>query len=292
MTIDIDAAIQFTYASARLLDRRRLEHHLGRASTEDVVGALRAYQNRDGGFGHALEPDIRAPGSEPSATLVALETLVELGLTQHPMYDAAASWLADVSAADGTLPQMMPTGAGYPHAPFINPGGPTFLTFALAGALWQTDVRTPWLERATDWCWQELETEVRPHTYTVVFALRFLDAVPDADRAAAQVDRFRALVEADGAMPVPGGIEGEAVTPLTLSPRRGARSRRMFTPEQIAADLDRVEAEQLEDGGWDFDFLHWSAGQALDWRSSFTVSNLLRLHEHGRISLVPDARAT
>jgi hypothetical protein len=86
-------------------------------------------------------------------------------------------------------------------------------------------------------------------------------------------------------MPVPGGIEGETVTPLTLSPHPGARSRRLFTPAQIAADLDRLEQTQLDDGGWDFDFLHWSPGQTLDWRSSLTVTNLHHLAAHHRLTL-------
>jgi hypothetical protein len=44
-----------------------------------VLNAVRAYCNPDGGFGHALEPDVRAPQSEPTATLRALDTLIELG---------------------------------------------------------------------------------------------------------------------------------------------------------------------------------------------------------------------
>jgi EmrB/QacA subfamily drug resistance transporter len=93
----------------------------------------------------------------------------------------------------------------------------------------------------------------------------------------------------DGCIPVPGGIEGEHVNPLDLSPHPGSRSRRLFDTGQIAADLKRLETHQLEDGGWDFDFLHWSPGQALDWRGSFTVNALCRLHEHGRIQLPPTA---
>ncbi|WP_109507794.1 hypothetical protein [Nocardioides speluncae] len=284
MTTDIKAAEQFVYANARLLDRRRLEHLTGAGTADAVVEALRAYQNDDGGFGHALEPDMRAPGSEPAATLLALETLVEAGATKDPLIDGAAEWLASAAAPDGTLPQMMATGAGYPHAPFINPGGPTFLTYALAGALWRTEARPDWLDRATTWAWTELESLEAPHTYTVVFALRFLDAVPDADRAGAVLDSLRPLLDDAGCMPVPGGVEGEQVTPLALSPEPGSRSRTLFTGEQVAADLDRLQREQLDDGGWDFDFLHWSPGQALDWRGSFTVSNLRQLEQHGRIS--------
>lgn len=52
---------------------------------------------------------------------------------------------------------------------------------------------------------------------------------------------------------MPGGIEGEAVTPLTLFPQPGARSRILFTTAQIAADLDRLQQGQLKDGGWDFE---------------------------------------
>ncbi|SBW27061.1 hypothetical protein FDG2_5140 [Candidatus Protofrankia californiensis] len=289
MSIAVHSAIQFVYANARLLDRRRLEYLMGTTTAEQVIEALRAYQNADGGFGHALEPDMRAPGSEPAATLLALETLVEIGVTQHPMIDAAAHWVASAASPDGTLPQMSATGAGYPHAPFINPGGPTFLTFALAGVLWRTEMRSAWLDLATEWCWRELQAAERPHTYTVVFALRFLDAVPDADRACGVIDRLRSLPDEMGCIPVPGGLDDERVTPLDLSPQPGARSRRLFTSVQIAADLDRVERTQLDDGGWDFDFLHWSAGQALDWRGSATVSNLQRLLRHDRITLQPAA---
>lgn len=285
MTVDLDAATQFVYANARLLDRRRLELLLGLASRDAVIDALRPYQNDDGGFGHALEPDMRAPGGEPASVLLALETLLESGVREHPMIEAAARWLDESSSPAGSLPQMMATGAGYPHAPFINPGGPTFLTFALAGALWHSTVRTEWLHRATDWCWRELDHEDRPHAYTVVFALRFLDAVPDADRALAAIERFRPLLDGDGCMPVPGGVEGERVTPLVLSPEPGSRSRGLFASDQIESELERLEQAQLDDGGWDFDFLHWSPGQALDWRGSFTVSNLRRLCEHGRIVL-------
>lgn len=289
LTTDIAAAAQFVYANARLLDRRRLERLTGAGTADAVVEALHPYQNDDGGFGHALEPDLRAPGSEPAAKLLALETLVEVGATNDPMIDRAADWLAGAAAPDGTLPQMMTTGAGYPHAPFINPGGPTFLTFALAGALWRTEVRPAWLDRATEWCWTELEHLDQPHAYTVEFALRFLDAVPDDDRALAVLDRLRPLLDDAGCMPVAGGIEGERVTPLALSPEAGSRSRTLFTAAQVDADLDRLQREQQDDGGWDFDFLHWSPGQALDWRGSFTVSNLRQLEQHGRITLMPKA---
>lgn len=285
MSVRIHSAIQFVYANARLLDRRRLEHLTGTADADAVLGVLATYQNPDGGFGHALEPDMRGPGSEPSAAVLALETILELGVTTHPMIDAAAEWAAAAAAPDGTLPQLSADAGGYPHAPFLAPGGPRFLTFALAGALWRTEVRNAWLDRATEWCWRELESDEDPFAYTLVFGLRFLDAAPDADRALGIIDRLRPLLDDDGCIPVAGGLEGERVRPLELSSLPGSRSRAMFTEDQLAADLDRLEGEQLDDGGWEFDFLHWSSGQANDWRGSCTVSNLRRLLQHDRMMM-------
>ncbi|MDQ6807191.1 MAG: hypothetical protein M3065_20070, partial [Actinomycetota bacterium] len=73
MPIDITASERFIHANARLLDRHRLAVLLNDVSAAPVLDALRAYRNPDGGFGHALEPDVRAPESEPASTLHALE---------------------------------------------------------------------------------------------------------------------------------------------------------------------------------------------------------------------------
>ena len=61
MTIDLDSARTFTYANARVLERHRVAALIDGAPAEPVVAALRAYRNPDGGFGHALEPDVRGP---------------------------------------------------------------------------------------------------------------------------------------------------------------------------------------------------------------------------------------
>ena len=115
------------------------------------------------------------------------------------------------------------------------------------------------------------------------FALDFLDAVPDPPRAAAAVERLRPALDADGCLDVPGGTENERLTPLDLSPRPGSPSRALFTDDQIEADLDRLEAGQREDGGWTVEYLQWSPGQALEWRSIATVLAIGVLRENGRL---------
>lgn len=290
MTIDLESAEQFIHSTARLLDRHRLAVLLDGAPAGRVLETLRAYRNPDGGFGHALEPDVRCPQSQPAATLHALQVLAEVGALDDPMVIDAAGWVATIAEPDGGVPTVLPAAAGHPHAPFMAPSeGSGFLTFALAARLWQAGSSDPWLPRATEWCWAELEGSDDVGGYTLKFALDFLDAVPDPRRAAAAVERLRPMLGPDGCLPVPGGTENEKITPLDLSERPGAPSRALFTHEQIEADLDRLEQGQQEDGGWDFDFLHWSAGQSVEWRGATTLLALDTLRAHGRLDL-PRAR--
>jgi len=283
MSIDIEAARQFIHTNGRLIDRHRLATMLDGASVEPLLIALRAYRNPDGGFGHALEPDVRCPGSQPAATLQALEVLVDAGATDDAMLTDAADWLVAVAEPDGGVTTVLPSAEGHPRAPWMEPStGSGFLTYALAGKLWQAGSDTPWLERATQWCWDQLEGDEEAGGYTVKFAIDFLDAVPDPPRAAAALERLRPALGPDGCIVVPGGTENEMLTPLDFSPRPGLPSRSLFTEQQIGADLDRLEAGQREDGGWTVEYLPWSPAQALEWRGLATISALRVLRANGR----------
>lgn len=284
MPIDLHAAEQFVFATARLLDRHRLAVLLHDAAVAPVLAALRAYRNPDGGFGHALEPDVRAPESEPVSTAHALDVLVELDAAEDPMVADAAAWTASIADPDGGVPFVLPTAAAHPHAPWMVPSdGGSHLTFAIAAALWRAGSDAPWLERATEWCWARLDRPDELSAYWVKFGLRFLDAVPDEARARATVERLRAQIGPDGSIPVPGGTEDERLTPLALSPHPGTRSSALFADEQIAADLDELERGQQDDGGWTFDWLAWSPAQAVEWRGAITLRALATLRAHGRI---------
>jgi hypothetical protein len=283
MTIDIHAAEQFMLANGRLLDRHRLAVLLHDAPTAPVLDALRAYRNPDGGFGHALEPDVRAPASEPASTLAALEVLAEIDGLDDPMAADAAAWIATIADPDGGVPFVMRSAADFPHAPWMVPSdGGSFFTLAISALLWETSWREPWLQRATDWCWAKLDEADRLDAYWVKFALAFLDQIPDPRRATATIERLRARLDGDGSIAVPGGTANERLTPLALSGRPGARSRVLFTDAQIGADLDALESGQRDDGGWTFDWLAWSPGQSVEWRGIMTLRALATLRAHGR----------
>jgi hypothetical protein len=286
MPIDVTAAERFVLANARLVDTRRLACLAHGAPPGPALTALRAYQNPDGGFGHALEPDLRAPHSEPVAALAALDILAELGARDDAMAGDAARWVAGVLDPDGGVPFVLPAGRAYPRAPWMEPGpGGSHLTFGIAAKLWELGAGGPARERTTAWCWARLDEPGGLDGYWVKFALEFLDHVPDQARAQAAVERFRPALRADGTLPVPGGTAGEHLAPLGLSGRPGRRSRALFTPGQVEADLDALEAGQQEDGGWTFDWLAWSPGQSAEWRGLLTLLALPILDAHGRITL-------
>ena len=284
MSIDLQAARQFIESGARVLERRQLAVLLDNGPVEPVLTALAAYQNRDGGFGHALEPDVRCPDSQPAAALAALDVLTDINATRASMVTEIADWIATIAHPDGGIPTVLPSADGHPHAPWMTPSPEAgFLTYALAAGLWQLGAQHSWLDTATTWCWNQIEAIDKPVGYTVKFALQFLDEVPDPARAAVAIELLRPAIRADGTVPVEGGIENEHIKPLDLSPRPNAPSRALLDDSTITAELQRLEHEQLDDGGWDFHFLHYSAGQTVEWRGLTTLAAIRTLREHRRI---------
>ena len=85
--MNYNQARSFIYKNARPLDLARWKYLFEEGSKEDVLTALAAYQNEDGGFGHALEPDCWNPDSSPIQTWVATEIIKEVGLEEkdHPI---------------------------------------------------------------------------------------------------------------------------------------------------------------------------------------------------------------
>ena len=291
MTTDLDAARQFMLSSSTLLDRLRFDFLAGACSAARARTALSAYQNPDGGFGHALEPDIRGPESQPVAALHALEVLRELGIEDDPMVDQVAAWVRGTAEPDGGVPFVIDSPTPSPHAPWMTPAaGGSHLTFGLAAVLTTLGCADPWVTAGTQWCWDRIEGSDGVEGYSLKFALEFLDASPEEDRARRGIDRLRNQVGSDGTVGVPGGVDGERLTPLTLSPRPGRRSRELFSPDQIRDDLDRLQAAQQPDGGWMFDWLGWSPGQIVEWRGAVTLEAVATLAAHGRIALHPPGR--
>lgn len=89
---------------------------------EMVSYALSIFQNKDGGFGHGLEPDSINPNSSPFQTSVALETLCDVGYRYEnidpytkELITRAFKYL-DLTLVNDRWPSTIPSNNDYPCA--------------------------------------------------------------------------------------------------------------------------------------------------------------------------------
>jgi hypothetical protein len=143
----------------------------------------------------------------------------------------------------------------------------------------------PWLAGATRFCLAAIDAIDRaPHALALTFALGLLDAVHDTEpRAPALLTRLGEHVPADGRLPVAGGREEEMMRPLDIAPLPHRPVRRLFAPEVVAADLQRLAGLQQADGGWPVDFASYSPAAALEWRGHATVRALSILRSNAAL---------
>lgn len=283
---DLSSARSFMAGHARLLDRRRFELLFDGGEPEAVLDALRGYRNSDGGFGHGLEPDLRAPESQPAAALHAFEILADVGPVTAPDAAGLCDWLDAVALPNGGLPFALPIQDPSACAPFWANANPeafslqiTTIVVAHAHRVATHDAAVsahPWLARATRCCLEAIEAlEEAPQPYELAFALRFLDAVHDREpRAPELLSHLADHVPRDGRLQVVGGLADEALRPLDLAPEPGRPARALFDDAVVAADLELLAGEQHEDGGWSVDFQTYSPAAALEWRGYATVRAL------------------
>ena len=282
----IDKAADFIWHSARLLERVRFQYLFLDGSREAVLDALRAYQNPDGGFGNAIEPDLRAPVSLPIPTWMAFVVMDQIGCFDEVMVQRACDYLMTITSDEGGVPFILPAGQQYPHAPWwgsddytasLNPTG------GLVGLLSKHGIQHPWLNRAIEFCWRKIDALDTTSEYEMHNVLSFLESVPDRDRAQQTFQRVGPKLFEQNLVALDPKAEGAVHFPLDYAPYPDSIARPLFDNTVIEQHLDALAASQDEDGGWSFNFLGWNAATTLEWRGWLTVSNLLILRENGRL---------
>jgi len=115
-------AREFIMAKARPLEQALYRLRFEDGSAADVRTALRQFQNPNGGFGKALEPDLRAPESSVLATMRALQALAAVNTPREdPMVTRAMAYLTSTFDDTKGVWRIIPSTAGaYPHAPWWN----------------------------------------------------------------------------------------------------------------------------------------------------------------------------
>ncbi|GGS88723.1 hypothetical protein GCM10010156_53960 [Planobispora rosea] len=279
----LGAAERYLLLNARLIDRLRYDNLMGRGSADRVLAVLRAYQNADGGFGNALEPDLRGPGSQPEPVEVAFWILDELDAFDDPMVTRACDYLVTITTGDGGVPFVLPSVRAFPRAPWWetpdDPPGHLIPTASIAGLLHKHKVVHPWLAPATEFTWAAIEATSELQPYEARAILNFLERVPDRDRAHKEFTRLREAILATVALDP--DTPGDAHFPLDFAPEPGELP--LFADEVLERHLDALIDQQTDDGGWVPNFPMWTPIVAHEWGGFLTVERLKTLKAYGRL---------
>ena len=278
-------AREFMLTHARLLERRLFDVQFGYGGPAAVARVVHAYQNADGGLGHALEPDLRCPESQPLFAEVGLAALCEAGCHDVDMARSICPFLQSVSNEVGLVPPILETSLASPHAPHwsasatvpdLNP------TAGLCGLLHYQGVQHPWLSRATETCCDLLLQDPPLEAHTLLCATRLADHLPDRALARRLHDAIAsALPQARFFIPQ-APVQGYGLTPLHFAPRPDSNWRALFSREQIDGHLEDLLARQQADGGWPITWEPPGLAAALEWRGRMTLEAVRPLAAYGR----------
>lgn len=145
-------------SNARILDRQRFEALVNDSDVAryGIIQGLDAYRNTDGGYGWGLEPDLRAPESQPAAAQHMLEAVADAAPLTSGHTVALFDWLESVTLPDGGLPFALPISDPVACAPFWAQANPEESSLQITAAVAtqahraaRTDVSLedhPWLD--------------------------------------------------------------------------------------------------------------------------------------------------
>ncbi|NKQ34593.1 MAG: hypothetical protein HF973_03155 [Chloroflexi bacterium] len=294
-----EKAKTFMTERARPLESVLFAYHFENGRTADVLTELSRYQNEDGGFGRALEPDFRYAGSSVLATSVALQTLRQLDVSAaEPLVQGAMRYLLKnldetrpswylISKFPGDVPSA-PWWHGYvarvPDGFLANP------TAEITGYLWEyptlapEDVRL----RLTEVSLAHLEQAEEMDMFTLPCYLRLFQTpslLPDVKK---QMEvKLRELL-GTAVAPDPAAWEEYVFTPLHAADSPDSPFAGMFDAT-IQANLDYLIQSQADDGSWpppwswgDFFADTWAQVRQ-EWAGILTLHNLHALRNFGRL---------
>lgn len=279
-----EKAVDFIWRNARLLEKHRFSYHFLNGPKSAVLASLRAYQNPDGGFGNALEPDKRYPGSNAIDVMTAFYMLDEINAMDDPMVIKACDFLMTISRYEGGVPSSIPEMKNYPHAPWwaeddpyppasINPTGD------LAGLLLKHGISHPWLDKAIPFCWKNINPNLESF-HDIMPGIEFLRYAPNRDRAEKLIGEIKQSIRVKKLVTFDRKSESYLKFPLDWAPSPNHVLRGLFSDQQIKNDLNALVKNQQEDGGWPINWTAISKAVELEWRGIRTLQNLLTLRAY------------
>ncbi len=295
---DFEKGKRFVRERARGIDRALFEYAFGEGSRERVWEELERYQNEDGGFGRALEPDFRLESSSPMATTDGFQYLIAVDTpADHPLVERGIRYLLETYDERAGRWKAVPESVNrVPHAPWWHydeerkrtsveeAWGNPFAEIVGCFHRYSRWVPGDFLEDATRRCLEHLDqTKLTMHECLCYVRLAEQAPKPVRDRIIGAIrSQLADLVETR-----PDHWDQYSMQPLIL-----VKTPRSPFYEELAGDvarnLDYLIEKQAEDGSWD---PNWEWGQyhedwqvaKEEWKGYLTVQNLITLKAFDRI---------
>ena len=296
-------AKRYLFTHGRPLEQMLFEWHFEYGTTYDVLKALKRFQNKNGGFGHALEPDLHTPVSSVLATITALKIMCSV--EAHPnesVVEGAIGYLLNAYNEQKDLWEIIPPEAndaprafwwdydsihenfrgcqinpradvlGYLHH-FSSLVNPAFLAQVTRAFLTILDAIPAPLDMHEMTCLAHFaETENIPNNIRDTLHAKLAESAPDV-----------ILID-------PAKWHEYGLTPGAAAPTPHSALVPHIPAQAMQAYLDYEIKTQQEDGSWP---VTWS-WEVLDpdawaeakkaWQSVITLEKLLLLNHWGRIA--------
>ncbi len=286
-------ARNFILTNARMIERRLYAFYFENGPMEGVFHAVYAYRNPDGGFGHGMEPDTASPESQPLFSIMALETLDEVGyLTKEIILADFMPYFESITTEKGGIPWMFRPKSEYPcegHFKTVKEWAALSTTAPLLGILEKYNIDIPWMQKAEQFVWDEIERIKEKHVFCSLCTprrLQFLQYTKSRDQAKKALKDLKKWILADGVLCQDKtddgwGLYGKPHS-LNYAPSPKSILYPLFPKEMIHADLDALINHQKNDGRWDT-WYGLSEGMKLEWAGIQTLWALKTLRNYDRI---------
>ncbi len=283
----------FILTNARMIERRLFEFHFANGDIKGVFHAVYAYRNPDGGFGHGMEPDTASPESQPLFSIMALETLDEVGyLTKEIILNDFMPYFESITTEKGGIPWMFRPKSTYPceeHFKTIKEWGALSTTAPLLGILEKYKIDIPWMKKAEQFVWNEFERIKDKHIFCYLCVprwLTFLKYTKSQEKAKKTINDLKNWIVADGVLCKDKSDDGWGLygKPHSLSyvPYPDNILNPIFSKETIESDIEGLINRQKDDGRWDT-WYGISEGTKLEWAGIQTLETLMILKNYDRI---------
>lgn len=282
----LEKARGFIMSNARLLERRLYEVRFDGLSPEYAGRVVKAYQNPDGGLGHALEPDERCPSSQPLFVSFGLGAMEEAGYRDTVFAASMCDYLQSVADESGLVPIFTDNVFDYPvaghwiNATIASGFNPTA---EICGLLHYQGVEHEWLSQATETCFDMFIKAPSQEAHELACAARLAQYLPDRKKAEQMLDIIAEVLPTARFFIPDAPVTTYGLTPLHFAPRPDSICRRLFTQQQIDGHLEDLLRQQEPDGGWPVRWDAPGAASVPEWRGRVTWEAISRLRAYNVI---------